>query len=191
MNVVKPAGKARTRLGRDSGNALDLLKQDHEEMKAVFAKLERARSNQTKRRLVAALGKLLDVYMQIEEEFVDPTMRATLDNDSLANANAAEERRAIAKRLLSKLRGLEPTDDDYSAAVTLLAENVFRHVGRIESDVLPVLEMTGPDLSELGQQIAHRKQQLQESSGSEARWYPGADGESAVIRSSAKEPKRN
>jgi len=56
---------------------------------------------------------------------------------------------------------MEPGDDHYDAKVTVLGENVDRHVKEEQDEMFPKAKRAKPDLATLGAQMLKRKQELQ------------------------------
>lgn len=143
-------------------DAIELLLQDHEEVKAMFEKYEALsdRSVASKRRLALEICLALTKHTAIEEEIFYPAVReASRDNEDLVDEAIVEH--ASAKELISQIIAMEPTEDLYDAKVKVLSEQVEHHVEEEETEMLPKAREAGLDLEALGQEMLVRKQEVQ------------------------------
>ena len=133
-----------------------MLKADHQDVEKLFVSFEKAgdRAYKTKRRLVGQMIEALSVHAFIEEEVLYPAARrdvASAEGDVLE----ALEEHHIVKWELQELLDLDPTDERFTAKVTVLAENVRHHVREEEKELFPLLRSKLPKarLQELGVQL--------------------------------------
>jgi len=73
-----------------------------------------------------------------------------------------------AKKLIAEIEAAAPTDEYYDAKVTVLSEMIKHHVKEEEQPggMFAKARKSDMDLAELGKQLAARKKQLMNSSGS-------------------------
>jgi hemerythrin-like domain-containing protein len=150
-------------------DAVTLIKLDHKRIQGLFSDFEKAgeRAYKTKQRLVDRMNQELEVHTEIEEELFYPRLaeRAAKQGEKLIHV--AEEEHHVARVILGELRDMEPRDEQYDAKVIVLMENVRHHIQEEESQLLPQAQrlMGKEGLTELGAQLASRKQELMGSNG--------------------------
>jgi iron-sulfur cluster repair protein YtfE (RIC family) len=154
-------GKHKTRSAPD---ALDLLKADHDKVKDLFREFDSLKGNdeedERKSELVDEICYELTLHTMIEEEIFYPILRSAIDDDSMMDE--ADVEHAGARELISQLEVMYPGDDHYDATVTVLGEEVAHHIAKEESDMFKAARGSGIDLSDLGDQLAARKEELDE-----------------------------
>jgi hemerythrin superfamily protein len=145
-------------------DALDLLKADHDKVKRLFREFEDLKSSddddQRKAELVDEICYELTVHAMIEEEIFYPAVRAAIEDDDLMDE--ADVEHAGARELIRQLEVLYPGDDHFHTTVTVLGEEVAHHIGKEESDMFDAVRGAGLDLEDLGEQLATRKDELDE-----------------------------
>ncbi len=146
-------------------DAMALLREDHQEVIALFEQFELAVSSaQDDRRQEIALEicELLTAHAQIEEEIFYPAARAAVGEDDLFDQ--AEVEHAMLKELIEQLQDMQIDDALYDAKVRVLAEYVRHHVGIEEDEIFGRVELTELDLDRLGDELAARRHELLGSS---------------------------
>jgi hemerythrin superfamily protein len=140
-------------------DALSLLKQDHQQVAALFEQFEAARGEE-KILLAGQICQLLVIHARIEEELFYPAARGVLsiDNDDLVN-EATVEHTSIGT-LVADIAATGLPDDLFNAKVTVLGEYVAHHVKEEESELFPLLENTEIDFDALGEALSARKSEL-------------------------------
>jgi hemerythrin superfamily protein len=145
-------------------NALDLLKADHDKVKDLFSQFERLRGNhdadRRKAELVDEICYALTLHSMLEEEIFYPVLRSAIDDDELLDE--ADIEHAGARELIGQLDIMAPGDDHYDATVTVLGEEIAHHIGKEEGELFDAARGAGIDLAGLGQQLAARKDELEE-----------------------------
>lgn len=151
---------------KDGGatDALDLLKADHDRVKALFREFESLKGkddeDSRKTELVDEICYELTVHAMLEEEIFYPVLRSAIDDDDLLDE--ADVEHAGARELISQLEIMAPGDDHYDATVTVLGEEVEHHIEKEEGELFDAARDAGLDLDELGDQLAARKEELEE-----------------------------
>lgn len=151
---------------KDGGatDALDLLKADHDRVKALFREFEslKGKDDEDSRKieLVDEICYELTVHAMLEEEIFYPVLRSAIDDDDLLDE--ADVEHAGARELISQLEIMAPGDDHYDATVTVLGEEVEHHIEKEEGELFDAARDAGLDLDELGEQLAARKEELEE-----------------------------
>jgi len=121
-----------------STDAIVLLKNDHKEMRRLFAQFEKAGDNAeaTKGQLVKKIIELLTVHTYLENECMYPEVRKLLP-DLEADILESYEEHHVADVLCTELMMLEPGDERFDAKTTVLIESVTHHIEEEEQDWFP------------------------------------------------------
>jgi hemerythrin superfamily protein len=145
-----------------SKDAIDLLKQDHQDVDQLFDEFETAKDDDAgdsvKAAIVAQICKALTVHAQVEEEIFYPAMRRVEDTGDLID-EATVEHQSL-KDLIAQLEGDPPQSDLYDAKVKVLSEYVKHHVREEENEIFPKAKKSDLDLETMGKLIAERKEEL-------------------------------
>ena len=130
-------------------DAIQLLKQQHEEVRKLFVELEHTQDEDDKWTIFEELADNLAAHATIEESIFYPAAYAKSTKDLLAEA---EEEHLAVKRIIADLLELMPDDEDFDAKVKLLKEEVEHHVEEEESELLEKAkkELSTEERAELG-----------------------------------------
>lgn len=151
-------------------NALALLKKDHDAVKKLFDRFEKAEESEAKD-IVRDACRELKVHAKIEEELFYPALRQKMeDEDGLLDE--ADEEHHEAKILVAELELMSGDEDNFCAKFEVLAENVRHHIKEEEGELFPQARRTAIDFDALGEQLAERKEELMKSGVP-----PGAEAE--------------
>jgi hemerythrin superfamily protein len=116
---------------------VDLLQEQHEQVKRLFGQLEQL-SDDARRDAFEQLVRLLAVHETAEEEVVYPAVRKMVDDgDDLADARTAEE--GEAKTALSELEKMGIDHPDFEATLHSFQQLVLTHAENEEKEVFPQL----------------------------------------------------
>jgi len=143
-----------------SGDAVAMLKKDHQKVLEMFKKFEKMAEGggEEKADLVAQICKELKVHATLEEEIFYPAVRAAVDEELLMDEALVEHENA--KNAIAQLENMEPGDDRYDATVIVLGEMVRHHVKEEQDEMFPKAKKAKLDFASLGEQMAQRKQEL-------------------------------
>lgn len=144
-------------------NAVEMLKHDHEKVKALFQQYELAghRAHRKKQGLAEEVFAELAVHTTLEEELFYPAMKRQTDQDGKDLVVEAVEEHHVVTTLMDELKGLDPTDERYDAKFKVLMENVEHHIEEEEGEMFPEAEaVLGDRLERIGQQMQERKQEI-------------------------------
>jgi len=111
--------------------------------------------------LAARICRELTVHAQIEEEIFYPAAREVLRDEDLIDEATVEH--ASAKDLIAQIESSSPGDDLFDAKVKVLGEYINHHVKEEQNELFPKMRQTSLDLTEIGQRMMARKQELLES----------------------------
>lgn len=160
-------------------NAIDLLEQQHREVKALFARYEKASSVDAKRRLFEQIADDLAVHAAIEEKHFYPATKSARTNDLLQEA---VEEHLQAKRLIADLLEMEVDDAQFDAKMGVLKEEIDHHVEEEEGDLFPQVKklLADDELEDLGTVMEDLADEIKEDGAPRAQ-VPAETGEAAQI----------
>ncbi|HVF75834.1 MAG TPA: hemerythrin domain-containing protein [Acidimicrobiales bacterium] len=142
-------------------NALTLLKQDHANVEALFARFEKVGADdvEEKTRVAELVIEHLATHAVIEEQVLYPALRDRLPEDEFTVLEALEEHHA-AKMMLKELEKTPATHERFDAKFTVLIENVRHHVQEEEDELFAKARdaFTVQELEEMGDALAQAKE---------------------------------
>lgn len=144
-------------------DAVALLKQDHDEVKAMFKQYEELgdRAFASKQKLAEKICLELTKHAIAEEEIFYPAVRAKAeDGDDMVDEATVEH--ASAKDLIAQIHAMDPHDDLYDAKVKVLGEYIDHHVKEEEQEMFKAAKEAKLDMVALGEQIQARKDEIEE-----------------------------
>lgn len=135
-------------------NALELLRKDHQEVRALFHRFEEA-GEKEQDKLCRKIIDELKTHTRIEEEVFYPWLREASNRLDLLEEATVEHQ--AAKDLIAEL---ESGGDGVhrQAVVKVLSEYVGHHIREEEEEIFPMVEKMGVDLDALGQELIEHKQ---------------------------------
>jgi len=169
--VQRRAGRARARLdalrlprpvitvrAMKTMDAITVLKKDHADVERLFVRFERTRGAGERRRLAERIVRELSIHAAIEEQLVYPRLRGRLDGAE-GDVLLALEEHHLAKVALAEIEALPEESERLEPKIRVLAENVRRHVGEEERELLPALKrlVSATELVELGDTLVAAK----------------------------------
>ncbi len=149
----------------DKNDAIALLKADHREVEDAFEKFMKARDNDRRQELATQICNALKVHTTIEEEIFYPAfLAATNDTDV---HHEAEVEHDGAKKLIADIEASSADDEYFKAKMTVLSEMIKHHVNEEEKrgGMFAEARHADMDLLALGEQLAARKSELEDSGG--------------------------
>jgi len=146
----------------DIVDAIDLLQSHHDEIRQLFEDYESLLDENApaadRQNLAAEICTALNLHAALEQELLYPAAREALDSPRVLDAALVEH--AVARGLVAEIESLEASDELFDARVTVLGEYVLHHIEEEEEELLPQLYDTPLDLTELGRQMANRREEL-------------------------------
>jgi len=143
-----------------STDAIVLLKNDHKEVRRLFAQFEKAGDNAeaTKGQLVKKIIELLTVHTYLENEVMYPEVRKLLP-DLEDDILESYEEHHVADILVSELAALNPGDERFDAKTTVLIESVRHHIEEEEQDWFPKVRtgLSRKQLQEMGAKMEKKR----------------------------------
>lgn len=153
-----------TKAKPDKGmDAIALLKADHRQVEEWFEEFEKTDRKATKKKLADQICQALTVHAEIEEEIFYPAfIEATKDEDLHHEAIVEHDG---AKKLIAEIADSSPEDEYYDAKVKVLSEMIKHHVKEEEQPegMFSEAKQSEMDLTDLGEQMATRKTELEAS----------------------------
>ena len=144
-------------------DAIALLKSDHQEVKQLFTRFQRASGSSEKERLAEKICTELKLHTRLEEEMFYPAVREAISDRELVAE--AEVEHASAKDLINQIEATSPSEERYDALVNVLAEYVRHHIEEEEGEMFPQARRSELDLVALGTRMRERKREEQKASG--------------------------
>jgi hemerythrin-like domain-containing protein len=141
-------------------HAIAILLHDHDKVKKLFDRFEKAKSRREKETLIVQAVDELKIHAVIEEEIFYPAVRRHVGKDLM---NEADEEHHVARVLIAELDRDGRGDDHRDAKFTVLAESVRHHIKEEEGEMLPKAKQLEIDFEALGAQMLERKRILKKS----------------------------
>jgi len=137
-------------------NALDLLKEDHDQVKEMFDRFRdlgpEARAE--KQRLFNRIAAALEVHAELEERIFYPAVRSGKSEDTMEITLEAFEEHKIVETLLRQIRSLARGDARKDAKMKVLMESVEHHIEEEEDEIFGEAADLGDErLEDLGEQM--------------------------------------
>jgi hemerythrin superfamily protein len=144
-----------------STDAIVLLKNDHKEVRKLFAAFEQAGDNAlaSKGKLVDKMIELLTVHTYVENEVMYPRVREMLP-DLEDDVLESYEEHHVADVLVAELASMKSDDERFTAKATVLIESVRHHMKEEEDDWFPKVRqgLGRKALQQLGADILKAKE---------------------------------
>jgi hemerythrin superfamily protein len=141
-----------------SPSITSMIRMDHSHVLVTFHKYQPDLSPGRKRAIVQTCSRALEIHAQLEEEIFYPAL-GEVDGGEVLDKSRPEHDEL--RRLIGKLRDMEPTDANYDGVFYQLIRDVMHHVADEETVLLPEAERLLKDrLSELGAQMTRRRMEL-------------------------------
>lgn len=142
-----------------SPTATNIIRMDHTHVMATFHQYEADTHPGTKKALVNTASVALEIHAQLEEEFFYPALRRVVTDPVVLDKSVPEHDEM--RRLIAKLREMEPSDADYDRTFMELQRDVMHHVADEETVLLPAAErMLADELEEIGTKMNKRRLEL-------------------------------
>jgi hypothetical protein len=163
MNATRSADDA----SHDSGNAIELLIADHENVRRLFDEYEELVDDEAdeedRQALAEEICAMLTVHSMLEQEIIYPAAREAVDDQD--QLDEAEVEHQNIDDMIAQIQEMEPSEELYDAKVKVLSELVEHHVREEEDELFPKLEASELDLDELGNSLQDRRAELLEELG--------------------------
>jgi hemerythrin-like domain-containing protein len=149
-------------------NAIDLLKADHEKVKAILTQLSESTDRAVKKRtdLLDKLEMEISIHTQLEEQILYPAFKAAGGKDEAEMYyEAKEEHRTVDSLVLPDLKATDPTTPEFAGRVKVVKELLEHHIEEEETEMFPkAKKLLGKSkLDQLGEQMLELKATLKKS----------------------------
>ena len=133
-------------------DAIKLLEWQHDEVDTLFAQYAEAEDDDEKLEVFNEIADTLSAHATIEEKLFYPAVYVGELREQLSDAIEEHMR---AKRVISDLTDLEPSDPKFDKKMKLLQEEVEQHVTEEEEELFPIVKQTLPkiELEALGESM--------------------------------------
>jgi hemerythrin-like domain-containing protein len=115
-------------------DALQFLKDQHDEAKAIFRKLEKAKGAEASR-LWEQLSSMLSLHEELEETYFYPRLREASSTEDLVLEGYQEHH--VMDVLIGEIGSLKPSDEAWEPKIKVLQENTEHHIEEEESELFP------------------------------------------------------
>lgn len=145
-------------------NAIDLLKADHERVKAILTQLSDSTERAVKKRveLINKLEMEITIHTRLEEEVLYPAYKkAGGKEEEVMYYEAKEEHRTVDSLVLPDLKVTDPSTPEFAGRVKVVKELLEHHIEEEETEMFPQAKklLGKAALEELGQQMETLKAQ--------------------------------
>jgi hypothetical protein len=142
------------------GDVFEVLKADHEEVKAMLARLESRPIGSVEERKKLTEQMIIEEskHEALEEQYFWPALRQQgEEGDQIADTAVSQEQEA--KHVLAELDKLDPSDAEFERLLTSFTAAAREHIAFEESRAWPVLRagLSPAQALELGKKIADGK----------------------------------
>ncbi len=143
----------------------ELLKKDHESVLSLFDELEQMEQKESRKKssrqdkVFNQLKQEIEAHTQGEEELLYPQLQE--DEDLHPMILEAVEEHHVAKMLLGELGGMPEKNEQWSAKLTVLRENIEHHIDMEEGELFVGAQeiMESKQRKELGDRMAEFKEE--------------------------------
>lgn len=121
-------------------NAIDLLKADHERVKAILTQLSESTERAVKKRtdLLAKLEMEISIHTRLEEEILYPAFKQAGGKDEAQMYyEAKEEHRTVDSLVLPDLKATDPSTPEFSGRAKVVKELLEHHIEEEEKEMFP------------------------------------------------------
>jgi hemerythrin-like domain-containing protein len=115
-------------------DVLTFLKDEHDELKAVFKKLEKAKGAEAQK-LFDQLNSMVALHEEMEEKLFYPRLREAPSTEDLILESYQEHH--VMDLLLGEIARLKPSAEEWEPKITVLQENTEHHIEEEEGELFP------------------------------------------------------
>jgi iron-sulfur cluster repair protein YtfE (RIC family) len=146
-------------------NAIELLKEDHDKVDALFEKVK-ADEDADHRDTFEKIKAELDVHTHIEETIFYPKIKDGGDEELQKLVKEGLEEHHQAKMFLRELSNLVADSEKFQPKLKVLMEDIAHHVQEEEGQMFPMVKEQFDEftLQELGKEMEKEKGKFQKSS---------------------------
>ena len=137
-------------------DVLKFLEDEHDEVKQVFKKLEKA-EGATATRLWNQLKNMLTLHEELEETYFYPQLKQEQNTQDLVLESYEEHH--VMDVLIEEISQLEPSAENWQPKIKVLQENTEHHIEEEEGSLFPKVRKIWDtrEREEVGRQMQQRK----------------------------------
>ncbi|HEX4902274.1 MAG TPA: hemerythrin domain-containing protein [Acidimicrobiales bacterium] len=138
-------------------DAIELLKKDHDEVRALFEQFRQASEAEDMDRMKQLQEQIfseLETHTRIEEDIFYPAVKGTEDEELVENVDEGMQEHHVVKVLMREIQDVSG-DDTFQAKMKVLMENVEHHADEEEEEMFPDVreQFDQARLDELGREL--------------------------------------
>lgn len=158
-------------------NAIDLLKQDHRVVDALFQEVESTPPSRHEA-LFKRINGELTTHAHVEEKIFYPAVKKVGDKELKDYVLESIEEHLQMKMFLGQLDGMSSKKENYEAKLKVLIEDTRHHVKEEENEWFPKAQskLSSEQLEKLGARMEAEKKRYQQSNGIKPEPREMADG---------------
>lgn len=142
-------------------DAIELLKADHDEVRALFEQFRQAQEAEDSERMKELQKQIfseLETHTRIEEEIFYPAVRSADEEELGETVDEGVQEHHVVKVLMREIEDVSG-EDTFVAKMKVLMENVEHHADEEESEMFPDVreKMDQARLEELGAELEAAK----------------------------------
>lgn len=140
-------------------NAIELLKQDHQEAMGMMDQILTAdKGDRSAKQLFTELKAALTLHTQMEEQVFYPALEHHKETSDMIQEAYGEHQEV--DELLAELSTLAPSNDEFMDKLTEMRDAIEHHVEEEENEMFPKAEqiLGQTRLQEMGRQMQQMKQ---------------------------------
>ena len=143
----------------DAVNAVELLKQDHKELKKMLKTALEAEGSEEREDMLDHVRSELVRHERIEEEIFYPRLKS--DEKTKEIVLEGYEEHHVADVILDELLEIPPTSELWKAKVKVLKENIEHHIKEEEDEMFPKARriLSSDQLEHLGERMEALKKE--------------------------------
>jgi hypothetical protein len=148
-------------------DAMELLKNEHEQVKKILEEIDSTTERGVKARaeLFTKFKSEMTIHERIEEEIFYPRLTEQAKTKEIALEGFEEHH--VVDMVMAELDDVPFDDETWSAKFTVMKENIEHHVEEEEGEMFKLARqaLESDELEELGARMEARKKELQGASG--------------------------
>ena len=146
---------------------MELLKNDHEQVKKILEEIDSTTEKgvKTREELFTKFKSEMTVHERIEEEIFYPRLTEQAKTKEIALEGFEEHH--VVDMVMAELDDVPFDDETWGAKFTVMKENIEHHVEEEEGEMFKLARqaLESDELEELGARMEARKKELQGASG--------------------------
>ncbi len=142
-------------------DAIELLENDHQQVKRLIEKLESQENAQGRAQLFETVRTEMHAHERIEEEIFYPALKQRATDKQIVLEGYEEHH--VVDILMQELADLNFDDQSWPAKLKVMKENIEHHIEEEEDDMFSKARdvFSNEELEELGERMAARKKELE------------------------------